>query len=95
MAIAAQALDIEEDGAITPGVFATMHGQLAWADCGHGAYKVEETLSFRSPFVKNGDALQVSSRHMDVGVPYPFQFMEWWFVAIKRQDGDMYFYYLG
>ncbi len=97
MAIAAQAIDIEkyEDLTTTPGVLASMDGQHCWADSEHGAYEIEEILSLRSPFARNGDALQVSSKHMGVGVPYPFQFMEWWFVAIKRTDGDLYFYYLG
>ena len=97
MGIAAQAIDIAEyeDKEPTPGVLVSMDGQHCWTDSENGAYEIGDILSLRSPFAKKGEALQISSKHMDIGVPYPFQFMEWWFVAIKRLDGDLYFYYLG
>ena len=97
MAVEAQAIFTKEpeDALSTPSVSATMHSQQGWADCEHGAYEIGEHLSFESPFVKNGDALQVSSKLMDIDVPYPFRFMGWWFVVVRRADGDLYFYYLG
>lgn len=97
MATATQARDINEyeDGTTTPGVSSTRHSLQGWADSEHGAYGTEEILSIRSPFVKKGDALQVSSKHMEVDMPYPFQFLKTWFVAVKRADGELYFYSVG
>ena len=48
-----------------------------------------------SPFLSTGESLQISSHLMDVNKPYSFQFMDWWFVAVKRTDGELYFYYVG
>ena len=92
MAIAAQAIEIEKDEPTTRGVSVTMRSQIGWSDSEHGAYQIDEILPLESPFMKKGDALQVSSKHMVVDVPYPFKFMEWWFVAVKRADGELYFY---
>ena len=95
MDIAAQAIEIEKDEPTTRGVSATMRSQMGWADSEHGAYEIRGTLSFESPFVEKGNALQISSKLMEVDVPYPFRFMEWWFVVVRRADGDLYFYHLG
>lgn len=45
-----------------------------------------------SPFVKKGDRLEVLTGIMTEGEPYPFQFMNWWFVAVRRGTGVDFFY---
>ena len=84
-----------EDAVITRSVLATMPQQQGWAASGVGAYGDDEVLPASSPFLGKGEALQISSHLMHVNEPYPFQFMEWWFVAVKRSDGELYFYYVG
>lgn len=85
-----------QDAATTRGVLSTMSLQEGWAGSEVGAYPSRsEILSVKSPFIQNGAALQISSKVMHVNMPYTFQFMEWWFVVVKHEDGELYFYYVG
>jgi len=84
-----------EDAVTSRGVLATMPQQQGRAASGVGAYGDDEMSPASSPFSSKGEALQISSHLMHVNEPYPFQFMEWWFVAVKRSDGELYFYYVG
>lgn len=85
----------EQDAVTTRGVLATMSQQQGWAASGVGAFEDAATPPARSPFLRKGESLQISSHLMHANEPYPFQFMEWWFVAVKRADGELYFYYVG
>ena len=85
----------EQDAVTTRGVLATMSQQQGWAASDVGAYEGAATSSTRSPFLRKGESIQISSQLMHVNEPYPFQFMEWWFIAVKRADGELYFYYVG
>jgi len=78
---------------VSLGSLATMnHPQgLAFQDI-DGQYAVEGVQT--KPFTEKGESLQISSDTMVVGTPYPFFFMEWWFVAVKRADGELDFFYL-
>lgn len=31
---------------------------------------------------------------MEVNKPYPFEFGDWWFLAVKSTDGDVNFYHI-
>ena len=53
-----------------------------------------DTLFVGSPVHRNGDALQFVPELMKVGKPYPFQFKEWWFIAVKRADSTLDFFYI-
>ncbi len=85
----------EQDAVTTRGVLATMSQQQGWAVSEVGAYQGVAVPPVRSPFLGNGESLQISSHLMHANEPYPFHFMEWWFVAVKRADGELYFYYVG
>ena len=85
----------QEDAGITRGVLATMYNQRGWAASGIGAYGGLENLAVSSPFLIIGEALQISSKVMHIDRPYPFQFINLWFIAVKRADGDLDFYYIG
>ena len=82
-----------QDAVTTPAALAAMPQQPGWAASGTGA-QGGAAPSAASPFRRTGEALQILSHLMTIGVPYPVQFMEWWFVAVKRADGEVYFYYL-
>ena len=84
-----------QDAVTTRGVLATLSHHQGWAASGVGAYGGAESRAPSSPFLSTGESLQISSHLMNVNKPYPFQFIDWWFVAVKRTDGELYFYYVG
>ena len=73
----------------------TTYGRCGLAGQGVGIVEVDDIVVEKSPFSMKGEALQISSREMEVGRPYPCEFMGWWFVAVRREDDQLYFYYLG
>ena len=84
----------EKDETISPGVIASILNQSGWADSKRGAHPYAENLLV-SPIFKKGKALQFVPQLMQVSRPYPFQFIDWWFVAIKRNDGSIDFFHVG
>ena len=83
----------EKDEATSTGVIASSLNQSGWADAKHGAHPYVENW-FVSPIFKKGKALQFVPQRMQVSRPYPFQFIDWWFVAIKRNDGSIDFFHV-
>ena len=47
------------------------------------------------PFSMEEGRLRINSNLMNTHRPYPFQFADWWFVAVKRADQTLDFYYVG
>ncbi len=45
-----------------------------------------------TPVSREGEGLIIDPNLMDVQRPYPFQFGDWWFVAVKETDGTINFY---
>ena len=91
-------ISLEEENEMTStGIIATMLNPLGWADSENGAYPYTEHWSIRSPIpiLKKGEALQFVPQLMQVGRPYPFQFIDWWFVAVKRSDDALDFFHIG
>ena len=84
----------EENETTSPGVIASILNQSGWADSKHGAHPYVENLIV-SPIFKKGTALQFVPQRMQVGRPYTFQFIDWWFVAVKRNDGSIDFFHVG
>ena len=50
--------------------------------------------SYICPFSGGPESLTVDPHLMVVNKPYPFEFEDWWFVAVKNTDGDVNFYYI-
>ena len=50
--------------------------------------------SYICPFSKGPESLTVDPHLMVVNKPYPFEFGNWWFVAVKNTDEDVNFYYI-
>ncbi len=83
-----------QDQAISEGIIATMVNPSGWADSVRGAYNYRNDWLLRSPMFKRGEAIQFVPDLMEVGRPYPFQFMDWWFVAVKRRGGELDFFHI-
>ena len=58
-------------------------------------YPGGDSLIPTSPFSTEEGSLRINSNLMDAHRPYPFQFVDWWFVAVKRADQTLDFYYVG
>ena len=58
-------------------------------------YPGGDPLMPASPFSSEEGSLRINSNLMDAHRPYTFQFVDWWFVAVKRADQTLDFYYVG
>ena len=85
----------EKDEMTSHGIIATQLNPYGWAKSGIGAYDCGDDWFVRSPMLKKGEAIQFVPDLMEVGRPYPFQFLDWWFLAVKRTDGSLDFLHIG
>ncbi len=83
----------EREQLTSSGLSATELNPHGWAESSKGAFGYWDGF-VRSPTFKKGEALQFVPGLMDVGRPYPFQFLDWWFVVVKRADGALDFLYV-
>lgn len=86
-------LDVKDE-MTSHGIIATQLNPYGWAESGRGAYDCGDNWFVRSPMFKKGEAIEFVTDSMEVGKPYPFQFLGWWFLAVKRTNGSLDFLHI-
>ena len=49
---------------------------------------------FNNPYVQEGEAFRFLPEWMEEGRPYPFRIFNWWFIAVKRENSEIEFFYI-